>query len=89
MNTRFAHTTKSLLTGAALLAGSVGLSGCFYICTCFVGEPLDSISQCGSAPTEIALAVPDELIVEVSSDLDGVVLFAAILRAKHMQPPMR
>ena len=64
MNTRFAHTTRSLLAGAALLAGSVGLAGCINISTGFDGEPLDSIDLGGSAPTEIALAGPDDLVVE-------------------------
>ena len=70
MNTAFAQKTKTAIAGAALLAGTVGLSGCFNIeVSGFEGETLDNLDKGGDAPTEIALAGPDELIVKTGKKL--------------------
>lgn len=69
MNTAFAHKTKTTIAGAALLAGTIGLSGCINISSGFDGEPLAEFDQGGSAPTEISLAGPDDIVLAVGDSL--------------------
>ncbi|MDJ0978456.1 MAG: head GIN domain-containing protein [Erythrobacter sp.] len=61
---------RSLVGAAALIASSAGLSGCVNLDTGFGGEPLADLDTSGSAPTEIALAGPDNLILTVGDALD-------------------
>ena len=72
--------TKTLAASAALLATSVGLAGCINISADFDGDTLADFDQGGSAPTEITLAGPDDLVlvqgdalnIEVSGDSDAI-----------------
>ncbi len=70
MKTPIAQTSRSFVAGAALLAGSVSLAGCFNINTSFDGETLEEFDQSGSAPTEIGLAGPDDLVLKVGDSLN-------------------
>jgi len=63
------HTAKNFAAGAALVAGSLGLAGCFSISTDFDGEPLADLDQSGDAPTEIGLAGPDKLVLKEGDTL--------------------
>lgn len=64
------HTAKTFAAGAALVAGSLGLAGCFSINVGgFEGETLDELDKSGSAPSEIALAGPDDLVVKTGKKL--------------------
>ncbi|MEM1195037.1 MAG: head GIN domain-containing protein [Pseudomonadota bacterium] len=69
MKTSTIERTKTLAAGAALMAASLGLSGCFSISTNFDGETLEELDKSGDAPTEIGLAGPDDLILKVGKKL--------------------
>lgn len=70
MNTAFSNKIKTAFAGAALLAGTIGLSGCFNIdVQGFEGETLDNLDKSGDAPTQVALAGPDELVVKTGKKL--------------------
>jgi hypothetical protein len=80
MTTSTIQRSKIMAAGAALFAASFGLSGCINFSTDFDGEPLADLDQSGSAPTEIALAGPDDIVlvegdtlnIEVSGDSDAI-----------------
>jgi hypothetical protein len=69
MKTPIAQTAKSFFA-AALLAGSVSLSGCIEVSTSFDGETLAEFDQGGDAPTGIGLVGPDDLFLVVGDSLD-------------------
>ena len=69
MTTLQTHRAKTFAASAALVAASLGLSGCFNISTSFDGEPLDDLDTGGRAPTEIGLAGPDDLILKEGKKL--------------------
>ncbi|MEM7689195.1 MAG: head GIN domain-containing protein [Pseudomonadota bacterium] len=69
MTTTIAHTIRPFAAGAALIAASLSLSGCFSISTDFGGETLDELDKGGDAPTEIGLAGPDNLVVKTGKKL--------------------
>lgn len=64
-----AQRTKSLLAGVALMVGSLGLAGCLNFSSSFDGETLDELDKSGSAPTEIGLAGPDDIVLTVGDTL--------------------
>ena len=70
MTTYTAQRTKVFAASAALEATSLGLSGCFSIKTDFGGEELADLDTSGSAPTEISLAGPDDIVLKVGETLD-------------------
>lgn len=69
MTARSAHRAQSLLSTAVLLASAAGLSACINIDTSFDGVPITELDMSGDAPTEIALAGPDNLILTVGEKL--------------------
>ncbi|MEO0690802.1 MAG: head GIN domain-containing protein [Pseudomonadota bacterium] len=70
MTTYTAQRTKVLAASAALIATSLGLSGCFSISTDFDGVELADLDTGGGAPTEVALAGPDDIVVKVGESFD-------------------
>jgi len=69
MTTHTSQPIKTFAASAALVAASLGLSGCLNINSGFDGDTLDELDKSGSAPTEIGLAGPDDVIVKVGKKL--------------------
>lgn len=70
MKPRTTPRTKTFLAAATLSSASFGLPGCIDFVSGFDGQPLDKLDTSGEAPTEIALAGPDDIVLKVGEALD-------------------